>query len=208
MFFIHISDEEDCRLYLEDLVHRADGQLLEFFTVRNVATERVLQIADDESAIIEARLIREGSEGNLFQFVVGGPCVTATLAETGAVTQTVSAAAAEGHVVATAPPHVDVRTVVETFQKQHSGSELLAKRECDQLLPVRTEEGMHTMFADRLTDKQLEVLRTAYLSGYFDWPRDSLAEECAEALNISQPTFSQHIRSAQNAVFTTLFDSN
>lgn len=207
-FFIHISDEADCRVYLEDLIHRADDQLLEFFTVRDIAAERVFQIADNKSAITEVQLIREGSEGSLFQFVVAGPCVTATLAETGAVTQTVSAAAGEGHVVATVPPHVDVRTVVETFQRQHPDSELLAQRECDQPLPVRTEEGMHTMFTDRLTEKQLEVLRTAYLRGYFDRPRDSTADECAEALGISQPTFSQHIRSAQNAVFTTLFDSN
>ena len=205
-FFIRASEEADCRVFLEDLIHRADGQLLEFFTVRDVPAERVLQMVADESAITEARLIREGFDGSLFQFVVSGPCVTATLADTGAITRAVSAAAGEGRVVATVPPHVEVRTVVEAFQRQHPESKLLAQRDGRQSVPIHTEAGVHAMLADRLTEKQLEVLRTAFLSGYFDWPRDSTADECADALGITQPTFSQHIRAAQYNVFAALFD--
>lgn len=204
--FIRASAEADCRVFLEDLIHRADGQLLEFFTICGVSSERVLEMVADESAITEARLVREGADGSLFQFVVSGPCVTATLADAGAITQAVSAAAGEGHVVATVPPHVEVRSVIEAFQRQHPGSELLAQRDGKQSVPIHTEEGIHAMLADRLTEKQLEVLRTAFLSGYFDWPRDSTADECADALGITQPTFSQHIRAAQYNVFAALFD--
>lgn len=206
-FFIRASDDADCRVVLEESIHRADGQLLEFFTVRDAPAERVLRMVADESALTEARLIRDGPDGSLFQFVVSGPCVTATLADTGAITRAVSAVGGNGRVVATVPPHVNVRTVVETFQRQHPESELLAQREGKQPVPVRTEEGLHATLADQLTEKQFEVLRTAYLSGYFDWPRDSTADECADALGITQPTFSQHIRAAQYTVFTALFDS-
>lgn len=206
-FFIRASAEADCTVFLEDLIHRADGQLLEFFTVRDVAANQVLRMATDEPAITEARLIREGPDGSLFQFVVSGPCVTATLADTGAITRAVSASSGEGRVIADVPPHVDVRTVVETFERQHPDSELLARRESKRSIPVRTEQGVHAMLADQLTDKQLEVLRTAYLSGYFDWPRESTADECADALGITQPTFSQHVRVAQYKIFTALFDT-
>jgi predicted DNA binding protein len=61
---------------------------------------------------------------------------------------------------------------------------------------------------DRLTDKQQEVLRMAYLSGYFSWPRRSTAEECADALGIAQPTFSQHVRAAQEKVIDRLFEDD
>lgn len=206
-FFIRASAQADCRVYLEDLIHRSDGQLLEFFTVRDAPAERVLEMVTDEPAITEARLIRQGPDGGLFQFVVSGPCVTATLADTGAITRAVSAIGGDGRVVATVPPHVDVRTVVETFQQQHPNSGLLARRDGAQSVPVRTEEGVHAALSDRLTEKQLEVLRTAYLSGYFDWPRESMAAECADALGITQPTFSQHIRVAQHKVFAALFDA-
>lgn len=207
MFFIRASAEADCHVFLEDLIHRTDDQLLEFFTVRAVSVERVLRMVADEPAITEARLIREGPDGGLFQFVVSGPCVTATLADSGAITRAVSASAGEGRVVATVPAHVEVRTVVETFQRRHPNSKLLARRDGDQSALVRTTEGVHAALADRLTEKQLDVLRTAYLSGYFDWPRESTADECAAALGIAQPTFSQHIRTAQYKVFTSLFDT-
>lgn len=206
-FFIRASEEADCRVFLEDLIHRADGQLLEFFTVRDAPTDRVLAMAADEPAITEARLISDGSDRGLFQFVVSGPCVTATLADTGAITQAVSAVSGDGRVIADVPPHVDVRTVVETFQRRHPDSELLARRECERPVRVRTEQGVHATLVDRLTDKQLEALRTAFLSGYFDWPRESTADECAGALGIAQPTFSQHVRTAQHKVFATLFDT-
>lgn len=204
-FFVRASEEADCRVALEDLVHRADGQLIEFFTIRGVSADHVLSMAADEPAITEARLIKDGPDGSLFQFIVAGPCVTATLANTGAITRAVSASSGEGRVIADVPPHAEVRTVVETFGQRHSDSELLARRERERAIPIRTEQGVHAALADRLTDKQLEAIKTAYLSGYFDWPRESTADECAEALGISQPTFSQHVRAAQHAVFATVF---
>ncbi|AXG10578.1 bacterio-opsin activator domain-containing protein [Haloplanus rubicundus] len=206
-FFVRLSAETDCLIRLEELIHRADGDLLQYFSIRETPPEDVLDMAASESAIAEARLVRKGPDGNLFQFVVSGPCVTATLADTGAITRDVSAAGGVGRVVATVPAHVAVRTVVETFRARHSEAEFLAKRERDQSPPVRTKSGVHTILADRLTEKQYEVLRTAYLSGYFAWPRESAAQECADALGIAQPTFSQHLRAAQSKVFTALFDA-
>lgn len=206
-FFVRLSAETDCLIRLEELIHRADGNLLQYFSIRETSPEEVLDMAASESAIAEARLVRNGTDGNLFQFVVSGPCVTATLADTGAITRDVSAAGGVGRVVATVPSHVAVRTVVETFQTRHPVSEFLARRERDQSTPVRTNAGVHTILADRLTEKQYEVLRTAYLNGYFAWPRERTAEECADALGIAQPTFSQHLRTAQSKVFTALFDS-
>jgi predicted DNA binding protein len=102
------------------------------------------------------------------------------------------------------PPHVDVRTVVETFQDRHPGSELVARRQRDGGLGV-TREAFDSRLLAALTDRQLEVLRTAYLSGYFSWPRESSAAACAEALGISQPTFSQHLRVGQYRLFDALF---
>lgn len=206
-FFVRASADADCRVVLEDLVHRADGKLIEFFTVRGVPAERVLAMAADEPAIAEARLVGGDGEGGLFRFVVAGPCVTATLADAGAITRAVSAASGEGRVVADVPPHVEVRTVVEAFRRRHPDSELLCRRERDRPIPARTERGVYAALAARLTDRQLETLETAYLRGYFDWPRGCTADECAAELGISQPTFSQHVRAAQQKVFTALFGS-
>ena len=49
----------------------------------------------------------------------------------------------------------------------------------------------------RLTDRQCEVLRTAYRMGYFERPRDANARAVAEALDISPSTFAEHLAAAQ-----------
>jgi len=93
-FFVRLSAETDCLIRLEELIHRADGDLLQYFSIRETPPEDVLDMAASEPAIEEARLVRNGPDGNLFQFVVSGPCVTATLADTGAITHDVSATGA------------------------------------------------------------------------------------------------------------------
>lgn len=207
-FFVDASAVAGCVVELEHLVHRSDGRLLEYFTVEGAPPDQVLSMVEEAPAIDEARLVNQGVDGGLFEFVVSGPCVTTTLADTGAIARSVSAENGIGDILADVPAHIDVRNVVEQFCDQHPKSTLVACRNSDGAIPVRTERGIHATVADHLTAKQYEVLRTAYLSGYFGWPRQSTAEKCAEALDISQPTFSQHIRIAQKKVFDRLFDGH
>ena len=49
----------------------------------------------------------------------------------------------------------------------------------------------------RLTDRQCEVLRTAYRMGYFERPRDANASAVADALDIAPSTFAEHLAAAQ-----------
>ena len=205
-FFVDASAVADCRVALEHMVNRPDHRLLEYFTVEGAPPDRVLSMVEESAAIDEARLISRGVNGGLFEFVVSGGCVTTTLADTGAVARSISAESGVGDIVADVPAHVDVRRVVEQFRTQHPESDLAACRNSDGPVPIRTERGVHATMADKLTHKQYEVLRTAYLNGYFSWPRRTTAEECADTLGIVQPTFSQHIRIAQEKVIGRLFD--
>lgn len=207
-FFIEASERLDCQVELEHLVNRSDGRLLEYFTVAAAAPAAVLSMAEEAEDIADARLVNRGPSGGLFEFIVSGKCVTTTLADAGAIASSVCANAGVGRVVADVPAHVDVRQVFDRFRDAHPNTELVACRDADETVPIRTDRGAHTRLAGRLTDKQLEVLRTAYLSGYFSWPRRSSAEECAEALDIAQPTFSQHIRAAQQRVLGGMFEAD
>ena len=58
----------------------------------------------------------------------------------------------------------------------------------------------------KLTDRQLEVLRTAYREGYFERPRRANATELADELGISQSTFTEHLVAAQRKLFADVFD--
>jgi DNA-binding CsgD family transcriptional regulator len=58
---------------------------------------------------------------------------------------------------------------------------------------------------DTLTDRQLEVLQTAYYAGYFEWPRHRTGEEIADDLDIAGPTFQQHLRTALDRLLEEQF---
>jgi len=56
----------------------------------------------------------------------------------------------------------------------------------------------------RLTDRQREVVTTAYEMGYFEYPRDANAGDVAEALGIQPSTFTEHLNAAQSKLLDEL----
>jgi len=58
----------------------------------------------------------------------------------------------------------------------------------------------------KLTDRQLEVLTTAYEMGYFERPKGANATEIADALGIAQSTFTEHLVSAQRKLLDDLIE--
>lgn len=65
-----------------------------------------------------------------------------------------------------------------------------------------------TVFVDRgkLTERQLEVVATAYEMGYFDRPRGANATEIAAALDIDPSTFSEHLAVAQSKLLGEILE--
>ncbi|AWB27703.1 helix-turn-helix domain-containing protein [Halococcoides cellulosivorans] len=57
---------------------------------------------------------------------------------------------------------------------------------------------------NRLTDRQQEVLETAYQMGYFAYPREANATEVAAALDIDSSTFTEHLAAAQSKLMDEL----
>ncbi|ELZ04795.1 bacterio-opsin activator HTH domain-containing protein [Natrialba chahannaoensis JCM 10990] len=53
----------------------------------------------------------------------------------------------------------------------------------------------------KLTDRQQEVLETAYQMGYFERPKGANATEVAAELDITQSTFTEHLGAAQRKIF-------
>ena len=56
-----------------------------------------------------------------------------------------------------------------------------------------------------LTDKQLEILCTAYLLGYFEQPAKIGADELARRAGLSRSTLTEHLREAESKVMANLY---
>ena len=60
----------------------------------------------------------------------------------------------------------------------------------------------------KLTDRQREVLETAYEMGYFERPKGANATEIAAELGISGSTLTEHLSAAQRKVFEDLLEAD
>lgn len=60
----------------------------------------------------------------------------------------------------------------------------------------------------KLTDRQFEVLQTAYEAGYFERPKRANATEIAADLDISQSTFTEHLVTAQQKILEDVLESD
>ncbi|MFP9193107.1 helix-turn-helix domain-containing protein [Natronosalvus vescus] len=60
----------------------------------------------------------------------------------------------------------------------------------------------------KLTDRQYEVLQTAYDMGYFERPKGANATEIADALGITQSTVTEHLGAAQRKLLEDILESD
>ncbi|MFC7044676.1 bacterio-opsin activator domain-containing protein [Halobacteriaceae archaeon GCM10025711] len=200
---IDLSRELDCEVELEWLATTPEGGMLEYLSVTGADPEAVLSFAETSPAVESAQLICRHDDDCMVRFTTDDAAVT-TLADYGAYVEALTASGGEGHVTAELPQHADVRAVVEALQAVYPDAELLARRELDR--PVQTKQELHAAIEDDLTDRQMEALQTAYVGGFFDWPRQSTGEEIAAVMGISQSTFLQHLRTAHRKLLGALFD--
>lgn len=206
-FFVAASEALSCRVVGEEAIHRRDGDYLEYFTVE-APTEEALAFAQSWPSTERARVVRADETACLLELVLDGAgCVVGTLANTHALVSEAYAEDGIGIVVAEAPDHADARAIVEELQDHHEATSLLSKRHREEagLGPITGRSGAER-YLSKLTTKQRDAVRAAVRGGYLAWPRRSTASECAEALGVSQPTFSQHLYRGLEILLSALFE--
>ncbi|MDS0279169.1 helix-turn-helix domain-containing protein [Halomicroarcula sp. S1AR25-4] len=200
---LELAAETECSLELTGIVPNAvDGHL----AYLRVASGEV----PDEDALTAThsdriRTIRE-DEGGLVEWAVPDGTLVGTLVDSGAQVVSVTVEDRVTTAVAEVAPDADVRSLVEEVKAAFPETRLVSKRTRDR--PVGRPDGISRGTVGELTDRQQEVLETAYRAGYFDWPRGSTAEEVASTLDISAPTLHGHLRKAEARLLTDLFDGD
>lgn len=197
-FLASVSREADgpCRIVWSTPVEGADGGCRHYVTVSGLEPESVRELAEDIERTDSVTYLGENDGEQLFS-VVSAQSVTRRLLDIGATPTSIVARDGETTIVTELATDVDVRPVVETVNDRYD-AELVSKRELER--PVRTTEEFHDAVASSLTERQQAALRHAYYSGYFSWPRDATAEEVAERMDVSSPTFHYHVRHGQRAL--------
>lgn len=204
ILLVEASRAESCSIRLQEVHQRSDGTVLEYLTVEDAAADQLTELAASADRPFEMRVLSETDGRVVLEVISESPIATALADEHTRVTD-IAATTGQGRLVAEVPPHVDASRVADSFLQQYPDAELLARRETDREVPTLTAAQFQQRLLAPLTDRQIQALRTAYARGYFERPRGTTAAEIAAELDVSDSTFIQHLRVAQEKVLARLF---
>ncbi|WP_290813499.1 bacterio-opsin activator domain-containing protein [Halovivax sp.] len=204
--FVAWTTRADCSFTFETVLTRPDGSLRGYFTIDGAEADEILSLAAGTTAVTDSRLVTDRDDKLLFESTLTDESVVSRLLDLGAFPKRMTASAGQGMIVVHLPKDADVREFVSAFTRWYPESAVVRQQDREDDAASPYEFGAE--FERRLTDRQLEVLQTAYVSGYFDVPREATGTEVADTLDIAQPTFNHHLRAAQRKLFSMLFDED
>lgn len=204
-FFVSASAELDCSITVEGIVPQDEDALIAYVSLEGATGSEFAAVTEDAAAAETSRIVHEDEDANtaVVEVRLTGASPILTLANYGATVRTAVFDGGTGRIVAELDPEEDVRRVVEAVSNVFPETELLAKRERERA--VETAQEFRSTLHEELTDRQLTALRTAYFADYFESPRGSTAEEIADALGVSSPTFHHHLRAAERRLLSAFF---
>lgn len=203
---VRFAQELGGQFTFEEILEQTDGGYRVFFTMTGVDPENVFEYSDIVGSVQDLSLVSEHENGVRFEGVISESGFLGQLLSYGAYPRELSASADEAHVTVELPRSGDIQSFIQMFIDTYTGAELLNRQEYNR--PVQTREQLQAIYKDILTPRQEEVLKTAYFSGFFEWPREQTGQEIAERLGISQPTASRHIRKGEQKILGVVFDDD
>ncbi|WP_336035449.1 bacterio-opsin activator domain-containing protein [Halobacterium yunchengense] len=194
----------DCALSYEGGVQQTSEGSYVFVTVEDAPVDAVAEAAADLVAVEDARAVSGGDAGGVVRLWLSESFLPTELADHGAVLRSVDATPTATTLTVDVPGSVDASRVGRFVDDRFADAELTAKHTREQ----PSERGFYASVLDKLTERQLEVVETAYYSGYFESPRRSTGEEVAASLGVSAQAFYQHVRTVQRKLFAALVDDH
>jgi len=178
---------------LTALCPRGNGEYVAYVQVEDGDPSAVRDEVGTDSAAV--RTVRADDRSALLEWRLVGDSLLGTLADEDAHVRRAEGVDDSVTYEVEVPSGDAARSLVDRVRERFPGTDVVTKREHNR--PVEQGALPADVDDDRFTDRQREVVEVAYRAGYFNWPRDSSAEEVADTLDISSPTLLHHIRTAQ-----------
>jgi predicted DNA binding protein len=191
--FVDPSASTGATTTLKGVASTDDASLTCYQEVSEVSGEAFLEAATGHEELLDVRLVTEGGP-SLFEVTVSSSAVH-TLSASGATVKTFRVEAGEGQLVAEVAPDTDLKALARAVESAYADTSVASKRRVER--SVQSSESFRQDLEDRLTDRQQTAMETAFSAGYYEWPRESTAEEVAEAMDISSPTLHEHLRAGE-----------
>ncbi|WP_181686969.1 bacterio-opsin activator domain-containing protein [Halorhabdus salina] len=203
---VTLAEELQGDVRLDGLVASGDDALLCYVTVTDETSEAESTIpggAESIDGIANVRSVGTASPGERLEVEVDGSDPLVRVSTLGGSVREATYGSETAEIVVEFPPEGDVRRMVEAVRRDYDVT-VRAKHERER--SATTAREFRDALDERLTDRQRTVLRTAYLAGYFQSPRDSTAEEVADSLGITGSTLLYHLRASQRTLLDVFFE--
>jgi len=210
-FFVSASEQLGCTIEIRDTIPASDEMFVHYASVRDASLDAFSDIAENADLTAQLRQIRHAEDppGGDVEIGLHRQSLAQTLVTDGAVVTTDTVTDGRAEVVCEVPLGTDIGSLVTRVQESFPETTLVSKREYTPAAKSNAHavgRVLGNIFETELTDRQQQVLRAAMYGGYFQSPRRSTATEIADALSLTQSTFSYHLRNAQQTLFERLFD--
>lgn len=201
---IEFAQEHSWEVEIEDVVADQEDGFRVFASVYHAKTEELESFAAMTPTVDRLEILEESESIHMCEFQITEHCFISEILRHNAVPQRVKIEDSEAYLTVHLPQEMNVREFMDMFRSKHPHSEVAARSTEEQSL--RRISDIDSKIEEELTDRQLEVLRLAYHSGYFDRPRNRTAEDIAEILDVSHPTVGRHLREAERKIFALLLE--
>jgi predicted DNA binding protein len=202
---IAASEAEGCRFELEEFIPRGDDNHVEYYSVVGGDPGAVAEMVAEHEAR-EADPLSRREEAGLLEVLVSGDSPAMLLAENGALPRRVTVEDGDMTIAAEVPSSHDASAAIEAFTDAYEDSRLLAQRQQSYFTPLFSHREFEEAIEEALTDRQREALQAAHEAGYYEWPRQITCQELADRLDVATPTYTEHLRTAEQKLIQLLFE--
>jgi len=197
-----IAGVVDAEITFEGIVPQGDSSCIVFFST-DAPAEDLETCPDILPRIQRLECLTDTEDTSLFEATVSGTQLALTIAEQGGAPQRIQSDGETLELQLEVPQTVDIRQLIAELRRSCPDIELVSRHKRER--SVQTRESFHAELTAQLTPRQFEVLLAAFYSGFYQSPRDKTGQEIADTLDISQPTFSHHLRVAVRKLLEQLF---
>lgn len=173
-----------------------------FLRIADTGLDAVRDALDAFESVQAVQLLTDQEDVGIYQVTMVVPPLIRVLQDHDVRLLSLVANQGTATLVVAIPGAGDVRAVVEAIRDRYDGTELRARRKLDG--PIETRETFRDEVIAQLTEKQRNALKTAHFGGFYEWPRETTAEELAEARGVAASTFQYHLRAAERKVVDAL----
>jgi PAS domain S-box-containing protein len=200
--FAELAGRLSDAIQIKNITPRPGDAYLIHFVCEEADTERVETVVEDVLSITEFRVLSE-TDPPVYEVVVIDDCLATTLAVVGADIQSVTVSKGHCRITASLSKSQERQTLVNHLKDEYPGINVSIQQHRRSSSPVSQTRQIEKS----LTDRQQDILATAYYSGFFDQRRQRTGVEIADSLDISQPAFSTQLRAAQRNLLTAIFEN-